>query len=50
MPSTSQHQHAFMAMSQTAEGRAKLRKLGKKPAPISVAKEFLSADRGKHFK
>lgn len=49
MPSSSKEQHAFMAMSQTEEGRAALRKSGKKPAPKKVAKEFTSADRGKHF-
>ena len=47
MPSTSQAQHAFMAMSRSAAGRAKLRASGKKPAPASVASEFMAADRGK---
>ena len=47
MPSTSQAQHAFMAMSRTAAGRAKLRSHGKKPAPASVASEFMAADRGR---
>ena len=50
MPSVSQSQHAFMAMSRTPEGRRKLRSYGKKPAPTSVAKEFTAADKGKHFK
>lgn len=49
MPSTSRSQHAFMEMSKTAKGRAALRSYGKKPAPVGVAKEFSSADRGKHF-
>ena len=49
MPSESGAQHAFMAMSRTAKGRAVLRKSGKKPAPASVGKEFTEADRGKHF-
>jgi hypothetical protein len=47
MPSTSQAQHAFMAMSRTAAGRRKLRASGKKPAPVSVAKEYMAADKGK---
>lgn len=50
MPSESSEQHGFMAMSETAKGRAKLRAHGKKPAPVSVAKEFMAADVGKHFK
>lgn len=50
MPSVSASQHAFMAMSRTAKGRAKLKSYGKKPAPASVGKEFTEADRGKHFK
>ena len=49
MPSVSKAQHAFMAMSRTAKGRAALRASGKKPAPASVGKEFTAADRGKHF-
>ena len=47
MPSVSQSQHGFMAMSSTAEGRAKLRAHGKKPAPVSTAKEFMKADTGR---
>ena len=39
-----------MAMSRTAAGRRKLKASGKKPAPASVASEFMAADRGKHFK
>lgn len=50
MPSVSRAQHAFMAMSRTAKGRATLRAGGHKPAPASVAKEFTRADKGKHFK
>jgi len=49
VPSVSKAQHAFMAMSRTAKGRAKLRASGKKPAPVSVANEFLQADRGRKF-
>lgn len=49
MPSSSSAQHGFMAMSSTAAGRAKLRAHGKKPAPAGTAKEFLQADKGKHF-
>jgi len=47
MPSESQAQHAFAAMSRTAAGRAKLRASGKKPMPVSVAKDYMSADRGR---
>lgn len=47
MPSESQAQHGFMAMSRTAEGRRKLRAHGKKPAPVSVASEYMAADRGR---
>ncbi len=36
-----------MAMSRTAAGRAKLRAHGKKPAPMSVANDFMAADRGR---
>lgn len=50
MPSVSRSQHAFMAMSRSAKGRAELRASGHKPAPASVASEFTAADRGKHFK
>lgn len=49
MPSESQAQHAFMAMSRTAAGRRKLRASGKKPAPSSVASEFMAADRGRRI-
>jgi len=34
-------------MSKTPKGRATLRASGKKPAPVSVAAEFLKADTGK---
>lgn len=47
MPSESRAQHGFMAMSRTAAGRRKLRARGKKPAPASVASEFMQADRGR---
>ena len=47
MPSTSQAQHAFMAMSRTSAGRAKLKAHGKKPAPASVANEYMKADTGR---
>lgn len=50
MPSESRSQHAFMAMSRTAAGRRKLRASGKKPAPAGVAREFMAADKGRHFK
>lgn len=35
-----------MAMASTSEGR---KKLGAKAPPASVAKEYLAADKGKHF-
>jgi len=47
MPSTSQAQHGFAAMSRTPEGRAKLRAHGKKPMPQNVAEEYMAADKGK---
>ena len=46
MPSVSQAQHGFMAMSKSAKGRAMLRAHGKKPAPGSVAEDFMKADTG----
>jgi hypothetical protein len=47
MPSVSQAQAGFAAMSTTAAGRRKLRAHGKKPMPISVAKDYQAADRGR---
>jgi hypothetical protein len=47
MPSVSQAQAGFMAMSKTAAGRAKLRAHGKKPAPVAVASEYQAADKGR---
>ena len=47
MPSTSQAQHGFMAMSRTAKGRAQLEAHGKKPAPTDVASEYMKADTGR---
>lgn len=49
MPSSTAAQHGLMGLASTAAGQAKLRKEGKKPPPMSVAKEFLRADKGKHF-
>lgn len=46
MPSVSQAQAGFMAMSRTAKGRAELRAHGKTPAPVSVAEDFAKADKG----
>lgn len=46
MPSESQAQHGFAAMSTTSYGRARLRAHGKKPMPTSVAQDFLHADKG----
>jgi hypothetical protein len=36
-------------MSTTPKGRATLRASGHKPMPVSVGKDFIHADRGKHF-
>jgi len=47
MPSESQAQHGFAAMSQTAAGRAKLRAHGKTPMPMKAAKDFMAADKGR---
>jgi len=47
MPSESQAQHGFAAMSRTAAGRAKLRAHGKKPMPMSVANDYMKADTGR---
>lgn len=49
MPSVSGKQHRYFGMASTPAGRARLKAEGKKPPPVSVAKEFLAADRGKHF-
>jgi hypothetical protein len=46
MPSKSQAQHGFAAMSRTAKGRAMLKAHGKKPMPESVANEYMAADKG----
>lgn len=47
MPSTSQAQHGFAAMSRTPEGRRKLRAHGKKPMPMNVANDYMQADKGR---
>jgi hypothetical protein len=47
MPSESQAQHGFAAMSKTPEGRAKLRAHGKKPMPADVAEAYMKADKGR---
>lgn len=49
MPSATGRQHRFFGMASTPEGRAKLRAEGKKVPPLSVAQEFLKADKGRHF-
>ena len=49
MPVESKAQAGFMAMSRTPEGRAKLRSHGRKPAPASVANEYLKASKGMKF-
>lgn len=49
MPSSTGKQHRFFGMASTPAGRAKLRAEGKKVPPVSVAKEYLKADKGRHF-
>lgn len=49
MPDVTKRQQGFMAMSKSPFGRAKLAAHGKKPAPVKVAKEFIAADKGRHF-
>lgn len=49
MPSATGKQHRYMAMAQSPEGRAKLRAEGRKPPPVSVAREFVQADKGRRF-
>ena len=49
MPVESQSQAGFMGMSRTPKGRAALRAHGKKPAPASVAEDFLKASKGMKF-
>jgi hypothetical protein len=49
MPSATGRQHRLFAMASTPAGRAKLAAEGKKVPPVSVAKEFLRADKGRHF-
>lgn len=47
MPSVSQAQHGFAAMSMTAAGRRMLRAHGKTPMPMGAAKDFMQADKGR---
>lgn len=47
MPSVSQAQAHFMAMSRTAAGRRRLRSYGKKPADEATAREYTAADKGR---
>lgn len=46
MPAVSQAQAGLMALATTAYGRRKLRAHGKKPPPVSVAKEYTQANKG----
>lgn len=50
MPSKSASQHRFMAMAQDPEGRKKLEAEGMKVPPVTVARDFLHADRMKRLK
>ncbi len=47
MPSESQAQAGLMALASTQYGQRKLRAEGKKPPPISVAREFRRTDAGR---
>lgn len=47
MPAVSTSQQHFAGMSQTSEGRAALRRSGRKPMPLAVAKEFGHKPSGK---
>lgn len=49
MSSQSGVQHRYMAMALSPKGRAKLQAEGKKPPPVSVAQEFVHADKGRRF-
>lgn len=49
MPSESQAQHGFAAMSKSAAGRRKLRESGKTPMPTGVAEDYLKADTGRRI-
>lgn len=49
MPSSTGRQHRFFGMASTPAGRARLRAEGKTVPPLSVAKEYLKADKGRHF-
>ncbi len=49
MPSVSSKQHRYFGMASTPEGRAKLKAEGKNLPPVSVAKDFLRADKGRKF-
>lgn len=49
MPSKTKKQHNFMAMASTPEGRAKLADKGIDLPPVSVAREFVKADKGKRL-
>ncbi len=50
MPSVSQAQAGFVALSRTAAGRAKLRASGKKPMPEKVAADYQAADKGRSIR
>lgn len=47
MPSVSQAQHGFAAMSRTAKGRAQLKAHGKEPMPVKAANDYMQADKGR---
>jgi hypothetical protein len=46
MPFKSATQKRFMSMSASPAGRKALKKYGKKPAPVSVAKKFIAHGKG----
>lgn len=47
MPSISSKQHRFMAACSNPQSRAKMKA---KCPPMKVAREFMRADKGQHFK
>ena len=51
MPSVSEKQARFMRMSKSPKSREWLKRHGKKPAPLKVAKEYAQADdRETHYR
>jgi len=49
MPSVSKKQHGLMGICSNPMGRQHMKMSGKPCPPLSVAKEFVKADKGKKF-